>query len=93
MKKLTEAEIIRIMREEWAAKVAMLSETVEATLKAKIDGEEKTVIDPDLKLRHKKSQYLYTVVSVGPRDAILKTPEGKEFLIDKSTLESEYELD
>jgi NADH dehydrogenase FAD-containing subunit len=93
MKKLTEAEIIRIMREEWAAKVAMLSETVEATLKAKIDGEEKTVIDPDLKLRHKKSQYLYTVVSVGPRDAILMTPEGKEFLIDKSTLESEYELD
>jgi len=93
MKKLTEAEIIRLMREEWDAKVAALSETVDAVLNAKVDGKEKTVLDPDLKLRHKKSQYLYTIVSVGPRDAILKTPEGKQFLVDKATLEKEYEID
>jgi hypothetical protein len=36
---------------------------------------------------------LYTVVSVGPRDIILKTPEGEEFLLDKEQLEDEYELD
>lgn len=93
MKKLEEEDIIQIMREEWAAKLQALSETVDIVLKAKVDGKEKQVIDPDLKLRHKKTQFLYTVVSVGPRDAILKTPEGTDFLVDKDTLEDEYELD
>jgi len=93
MKKLEEEDIIQIMREEWAAKLQALSEAVDIVLKAKVDGKEKQVIDPDLKLRHKKTQFLYTVVSVGPRDAILKTPEGTDFLVDKDTLEDEYELD
>ena len=93
MKKLEESDIIQIMREEWDAKVRALSETVDAVLKGKVDGKEKTLIDPDLKLRHKKTQYLYTVVSVGPRDVILKTPEGKQFLVDKDDLEKNYEID
>lgn len=93
MKKIQEEDIIRIMREEWNAKVAALTEEVDLTFKAKVDGKEKEVISDELKIRHKKSQILYTVVSIGPRDAILKTPEGKEFLIDKDTLEDEYELD
>jgi len=93
MKKLNEEDIIRIMREEWQAKVVALSEEVDLAFKAKIDGENKDVISQDLKIRHKKSQLLYTVVSVGPRDIILKTPEGEDFLLDKDTLEDEYELD
>jgi len=93
MKKLNEEDIIRIMREEWQAKVVALSEEVDLAFKAKIDGEKKDVISQDLKIRHKKSQLLYTVVSVGPRDIILKTPEGEDFLLDKDTLEDEYELD
>jgi hypothetical protein len=93
MKKLTEAEILQIMREEWDAKLAALEESVNAVLKGKVDGKEKTLIDAELKLRHKKTQFLYTVVSVGPRDVILSTPEGKQFLVDKDTLESEYEID
>jgi hypothetical protein len=93
MKKLEEADIIRIMREEWNAKVAALSETVDAVMKGKVDGEEKTLIDTDLKLRHKKTQFLYTVMSVGPRDVILKTPEGKQFLVNKEDLEKNYEID
>lgn len=93
MKKLQEEDIIRIMREEWQAKVTALSEEVDLTFKAKVDGKEKEVISQDLKVRHKKSQLLYTVVSVGPRDIILKTPEGEEFLLDKEQLEDEYELD
>jgi len=93
MKKLEESDIIQIMREEWEAKLQALSETVDIVFKSKVDGKDKQVIDPDLKLRHKKTQFLYTVVSVGPRDAILKTPEGKDFLVDKDTLEDEYELD
>ena len=93
MKNLTEEDIIRVMREEWQAKVAALTEEVDLTFKTRVDGEDKEVISQDLKVRHKKSQLLYTVVSVGPRDIILKTPEGEEFLLDKDQLEDEYELD
>lgn len=93
MKKLEESDIIQVMREEWDAKLRALSEAADAVLKGKIDGDEKLLIDPGLKLRHKKTQFLYTVVSVSCRDVILKTPEGKEFLVDKEELESSYELD
>jgi len=93
MKKLQEQDIIRIMREEWQGKVAKLSEEVDLTFNAKVDGEEAEVISKDLKIRHKKSQILYTVVSVSPKDIILKTPEGEDFMLDKETLEDEYELD
>jgi hypothetical protein len=93
MKKLEDADIIRIMREEWDAKLSRLSEEVDAVLKGKVDGKEKTILSPDTKLRHKKSKILYTLVSIGPRDAILKTPEEKQFLVDKDTLEKEYAID
>lgn len=93
MKKLEESDIIQMMREEWNAKLARLSETVDAVLKGKVEGDEKLLISPDLKLRHKKTQFLYTVVSAGPRDVILKTPEGKQFLVDKDELEKNYEID
>lgn len=93
MKKLQEEDIIRIMREEWQNKVAKLSEEVDITFKTKVDGKEKDVISKDLKIRHKKSQILYTVVSVSSKDIILKTPEGENFILDKETLEDEYELD
>lgn len=93
MKNLTEEDIIRVMREEWNAKVSALSEEVDLAFKSKVDGEDKDIISQDLKIRHKKSQLLYTVVSVGPRDIILKNPEGEEFLLDKKQLEDEYELD
>lgn len=94
MKKLNENDIIQMMREEWDAKLARLSEEVDAVLTGKVDGKEKTILSPDTKLRHKKSQLLYTLVSIGPRDAILNTPEGdKQFLVDKDVLEKEYAID
>ena len=77
MKNLTEEDIIRVMREEWYTKVASLTEEIDLTFKAKVDGKDKEVISQDLKIRHKKSQLLYTVVSVGPKDIVLKTPEGE----------------
>ena len=93
MKKLEESDIIQIMREEWNAKVQRLSEAVDAVLKGKVDGDEKLLISPDLKVRHKKTQLLYTVVSAGPRDVILKTPEEKHFIVDKNDFEKNYEID
>ncbi len=94
MKTLTEADIVQTMKEEWEKKVSSLSETIDVVLNAKTDGGNNTpVITPDLKVRHKKSQIRYTVVSVGPRDVILKTPEGEEFVVDATELEQSYQLD
>lgn len=93
MKKLNESDIVRMMREEWNFKLRRLTETVDAVFKGKIDGKEKTLISTDLKLRHKESQFLYTVVSVGPDDIILSNPEGQQFMLDKKELEDEYEID
>lgn len=93
MKKLDNNDIMQMMREEWNAKVLALTEAVDAVLKGKIDGKEKTLLAPDLKLRHKKTQLLYTVVSVGPRDVVLRTPEGRKFLLNSEEIEKDYELD
>jgi hypothetical protein len=71
-----------------------LSETVDVTLNAKVGkGEEQTVISPELKIIHKKSGIRYTIDSVGPRDCILRTPEGEKILVGKEEIESAYELD
>lgn len=93
MKKLEDSVIIELMKEEWASKLKKLSEAVDAILTGKVDGKEKDILSPQTKLRHKKTQYLYDLVSVGPRDVILKTPEGKQFLVTKEELEADYEID
>jgi hypothetical protein len=94
MKTLKEEDIIRVMREEWAAGVKALSEQIDMVMNSTVgDDSDVPVLSPELKIRHKKSQIRYTVDSVGPRDIILRTPEGEKFLVDKETLESEYELD
>jgi hypothetical protein len=96
--KLTEDDILRIMREEWNLLRKQLAEEIDVTLRANVGkgkgkGEKKIVISPELKLKHKKSGYRYTVDSVGPKDCILRSPEGDTFLVDAATLENEYELD
>lgn len=93
MKKLEDSVILELMREEWASKLKKLGESVDAVLTGKVDGKEKTILSPQTKLRHIKTQYLYDLVSVGPRDVILKTPEGKQFIVTKDELESDYEID
>lgn len=94
MKTLKADDVIRVMREEWQVRVNELSEQVDLVMNSKIESSEKDpVISPELKVRHKKSQIRYTVSSVGPRDLILRTPEGEEFIVDKEELENSYELD
>jgi hypothetical protein len=88
MKQLKEADIIRIMREEWNNKVTRLKEQVNLSL----GGDDGTIVSPELKVSHKNSGITYTVHSVGPRDVILRTPEDEQFIIDKAELENEYEL-
>lgn len=92
MKKLEESDIIEMLREEWETKISNLHESVNTLFKGKVDGKEKILPSPGLKIYHKDTPVLYTVVSVSPRDVILKTPEGKQFKVDKDVLEKEYQL-
>jgi hypothetical protein len=94
MKTLKEEDVLRVMREEWTARKQELAEQVDMVMNSKVEkGGEMPVISPELKVRHKGSKLRYTVDSVGPRDLILRTPEGEQFLVDKEALEQEYELD
>lgn len=95
MNTLREADIIRIMREEWDLKVRRLLESAQPGLKfdADSDGSDDELISPELKVLHNDSKVRYTVHSVGPDDVVLRTPEGEKILVDKTTLESDYVLD
>lgn len=91
MKTLKEQREIRIMLEDWEAKVKSLTEEVDIALDAKPKNGVK-ILSPELKVSHKKSGIRYTVDSVGPRDVILRTPEGDTFLVSADNLEAEYTL-
>jgi hypothetical protein len=93
MKKLSQADIIQVMREEWNARTSALVEQAGLTVTSKVDDSVEPILAPELKVRHKKSQIRYTICSVGPRDIILRTPEGEQFLVDQPTIERDYELD
>jgi hypothetical protein len=94
MKPLTEADVLRVMREEWNAKVVRLAEQIDMVMNAKVDDSGvENVLSPELKVKHKDSKIRYTVSSVGPNDVILRTPEGEKFLVSKEQLENEYQLD
>jgi len=94
VKPLTEADILRVMREEWNAKVSHLAEQIDMVMTSKIGkNQEAEVLAPELKVKHKESNLRYTISSVGPRDVILRTPEGELFLVSKEQLENEYRLD
>lgn len=96
--KKKDSDLIRIMREEWNAKLAALSEEVDLIFKTKVAGDDKSVVDPGLKVRGKEDQILYTVTAVSIRGVDLRPPDGPEdgsrdFFVDKETMEKNYELD
>jgi len=91
MKVLTESDVLRIMREEWEAKVASLTEDLK--LAARVKGESQPVLAPETKIVHIKSGIRYTVnaVNFGERYVELRTPEGELFTIRGDDLE-EYNV-
>lgn len=93
MKKLTDSEVVDLMREEWDIKVSTLLEDVGVTFEADVEGDKQPIISPDLKIVHKKSGIKYTVDSVGPNDVMVRNPEGEKFLLDAAEFEKEYQLD
>jgi len=91
-------DFIRLMREEWNAKMSALQEEVELMFNTKVDNDKKTVISPGLKIRSKDEQILYKVAAVSIRGVDLRPPDApedgsKDFFVDKDTLEKNYELD
>lgn len=95
MKKLQEQDVIRIIREEWNAKISLLTEEIDLAIKAKgsKEKEESLVVAPGLKVLHAKSGIRYTVDSVSPRDVILLTPEGEQFYVNADEFEENYKID
>lgn len=94
MKTLKPDDVLRVLREEWAAKKRALVEKMGLKANIPLDGGSKEpVITSGLKVRHEGSNLLYTVSSIGDEDVILKSPEGDEFLIDVAALERDYNLD
>lgn len=73
------------------ARVDRVDENIEATLK--VDGDEKKVIAPGLKLRSKGEGLLYTVHAVGRDSVVLRDPTGQTTHISDKELESGYDLD
>ena len=93
MRTLTEQVIIEAMRDEWNSRVGALLEKANLTFAGKVGSKSTLLLAPELKVSHKKSKLLYTVDSVSPRDATLRTPDGKLFTVDAKTLEDEYVLE
>lgn len=89
MKFLDNKTTVQILREVWAERKASLREELE--LSAKVDGEEKSLLAPGLKIKSKKG-ILYTVVNVGANAAALQAPEGPVVEVDNDQLEKDFEL-
>lgn len=88
MKKLTDKMILDIMNEEWDKKVnAVLGSA------GIICENNEPKISKDLRVKHKKSGLIYTVISVGLSDIELSTPENEKFVLKKDEFESDYEID
>ena len=82
------------MRELWDEKVNRLIESSGADVDMTPSEETgKPVISAGLKVRHKKSNLLYTVDSVNSAEVVLKTPEGDKFLLDAGEFEDSYAVD
>lgn len=87
---LTERDIIRFIREEYDRR---LNDALNISpFPGQIDKSE-PVITPNLKVRHIKTGYLYTVDSVKADEIVLQTPEGSRFAVGLDEFEKEYKLD
>jgi hypothetical protein len=93
MRKLTETDIIDVMREEWTSRVKTLCEKANITFSGVVGDKDTILVAPELKVQHRKSGLKYTVDSVSPQDVVLRTSEGKLFIVDATTFENEYVLE
>jgi len=89
MKKLKERDVIRVMQEEWNARVKRALSEIDLNI---FDDKKDALISSGLKVFHKKSKIRYTVNTVSAKNVILVTPEGDKIMIDTKEFEDQYEL-
>jgi hypothetical protein len=89
--KLDDKVVLRVLREQRAKQLATLREEIEVAVK--IDGDDKKVISPGLKLRSRGDGVLYTVHAVGRDSVVLRDPSGQTTHISDKELEKNYDLD
>lgn len=80
-----------MLREQRAKQLASLREEVDVAVN--VDGQEKKVISPGLKLRSRDGGTLYTVHAVGRDSVVLRDPNGQTIHVSDSDLERGYDLD
>jgi len=86
---LDEKMLITLMREAYQKHLQNLQEFDTSGF-----GDDKhTVLDVGLKIRHNKTNLLYTISQLGIDDIVLMTPDGEEFTVSRKELEKEYKLD
>ena len=93
MKILSESDILRMMREEYDLKLERILSEINTAPFPGQENDRDSVVSPDLKVRHDKTNLLYTVDSVSPNDVTLRSPEGDRFTVDADEFEKEYNLD
>lgn len=91
MGKPTDEQLVRIMREEYSKILSDLVEDIDMHVRNS-KGDAKNVIAPELRVRNKKTGYVFTVDSVSPRSVTLRSPDGELISVNQHTLEDEYEL-
>ena len=97
-KKLTEAQMIKVIAESYKKKLNYLMEAggeeYEIDVKKDIDndGKPETLVSPGLKVKHKDSGLLYTIATVQPDHVTLKTPDSELFDVSADEFEEEYKL-
>ena len=87
MAKLTQKRFKQILQEEVQKKLSELN------IKSYPGQEGGDVLSKGLKVRHKKSGVLYTIISISPDEVLLQTPDDKTIQLSKDNLAKEYELD
>lgn len=92
MKKLTESDVIGLMRETWEKKINALVNELDTQFKQH-DGEKKTAVSQGLKVRHDESGLLYTVDSIGVKDVVLINPDGERITVSLQELDKNYRVD
>lgn len=92
MEKLTEKDIIKMMREEYERRVSLLDKALCEFVNLDNADDKRGIVGVDTKVRHKGSKLLYTVHEVSPRDITLRTPTGDLFTLSDEEFENEYEL-
>ena len=93
MKTLKESDILRIMLEEYDSHLLSVLKEIDMSSFPGQKDEREPVVSPDLKVRHGKTNLLYTIDSVSHDDIVLRSPEGDRFSVGTDEFEKEYKLD